>query len=503
LVARDSQKTVELWSLADGQPTKILGEWADESSVEFCAGSHALLTKLKPIKIIRPLAPIHASPVYTGEQLIQTQPRYALWYDLAGEIKYRAFDPQAAVTLSPDGTRLCTLTKVDGAAQGVADLYDTHDGTIVATVTHRVGAVDSFLFGPKGQLATVEGPDDAGQTVYLWDSYAGAANGRLAHEQPIEKIAFSDDGTLLATITTTKVDDGDEQTIVHLWRTATAQPIGTLRPSAPIREIQLSPDGTRILLFDHDGDVKLWSTRSRRVMDDLAGVNRVFRAQFSPNGRWLAMVAQDGIVHLWDAQAAKPIDKLPHGAAIDDIVFDPQDSRFVSIAARSSTPQQRSPDTTLVVRLWQLDPDNHSIALHERIDTNQAILGPKGTWFVVGEGNLLRLWSTEAMKPISALYLDFEDRPSKQLGAIPNGCYLYTANWADDETIAAADEADKTQYSVQLWNAEHIFAIEALVDERRLVTCKHHVAGPQYTKISIVAQIVRSQPVKPEAELKQ
>lgn len=108
------------------------------------------------------------------------------------------------------------------------------------------------------------------------------------------------------------------------------------------------------------------------------------------------------------------------------------------------------------------------------------------------------------MKPVSAFYLDHGDGPLHQLRTIPDGPYLYT--WSRHCTPSSATGGELSPpaqvcHTVQVWNAEHIFDVARLLNERRLVTCNHHVAGPRYAKVTIQADIVRSQPIKPQRAL--
>ena len=222
MVATDTvgkQKSAWLWDLATGRRIKQLGPWGPESSLNFCAGGQSLLTKLSQKEDESP---------------------YDLWNAVSGERRINDFGKDARVALSLDGNRLYEL------ANGDVKLYDALDGTFVANVTQWPGSVRHAVFGPAGQLATIEDRSDTFQAIYLWDTFAGAAHGMLNHDGIVDEVVFSPEGGLIATISREPVNSTDASS-VRLWRTDTGLLTGLLTPSQTVRTVQFSPDGTRIV----------------------------------------------------------------------------------------------------------------------------------------------------------------------------------------------------------------------------------------------------------------
>jgi hypothetical protein len=101
---------------------------------------------------------------------------------------------------------------------------------------------------------------------YLW----GLCNGRLlhtirAHSSTVQGVAFSPDGTTLAS-------DSDDGTIC-LWDTATGHRRLLLTPTrnAAMEALAFSPDGKTLASGDTDGLVKLWDLASGKLRATLSG----------------------------------------------------------------------------------------------------------------------------------------------------------------------------------------------------------------------------------------
>jgi len=84
---------------------------------------------------------------------------------------------------------------------------------------------------------------------------------------------------------------------VKLWSVAERREIATLKGhSRRVSSIAFSPDGTLLASGSYDDTVKLWSVKERREIATLKG----FSVAFSPDGALLASGSNDGTVLLWD-----------------------------------------------------------------------------------------------------------------------------------------------------------------------------------------------------------
>nr|WP_091270358.1 serine/threonine-protein kinase [Parafrankia irregularis] len=166
--------------------------------------------------------------------------------------------------------------------------------------------------GAQGALAVAMRPDGAwvgwatadglghlvGTDLGSTQAAAGTLTGNIS---PIERITFSSDGTLLATVTR----DGS----VGVWDVSQpARPLILSRltdHSAPVTDAALRPDGAVLATAGIDQKVQVWSLADRRrpaLLAELTGhLGAVDATEFSADGRTLASVSgDDATLRRWD-----------------------------------------------------------------------------------------------------------------------------------------------------------------------------------------------------------
>jgi WD40 repeat protein len=108
------------------------------------------------------------------------------------------------VTFSPDGTILATSGYLDETYNSaVIRLWDVATGELLLTLIGNTASITNITFHPDGRILASASSDG---TVKLWDVKTGEELAALGVSD-VSSVAFSPDGTLLAT-------DGD---IVRLW----------------------------------------------------------------------------------------------------------------------------------------------------------------------------------------------------------------------------------------------------------------------------------------------
>ncbi|MCT9931718.1 AAA family ATPase [Planotetraspora sp. A-T 1434] len=217
----------------------------------------------------------------------------------------------------------------------VYDMSFTTDGKVLGTVdagqdvrlwdipTHkRIGRpltgdsmrfADLVAFGPGGRTVAAAGREADG-TVRLWDAVTREQlGGPFRHTGDVEVLAFSPDGTTLAT---GEVRDGalrseggppadggegglTGESTVRLWSLATRKQIGIpLGHAGFLTELAFSPDGKSLAGGSQDGSVRLWDLATyKQVGPPLTG--SLTSSAFSPDGRTLATTGTNG-ARLWD-----------------------------------------------------------------------------------------------------------------------------------------------------------------------------------------------------------
>ncbi|WP_412537859.1 hypothetical protein R8Z50_18535 [Longispora sp. K20-0274] len=177
----------------------------------------------------------------------------------------------------------------------------------------------------------------------------GPFTGVLPDQATAHSVAFSPDGRLLATGSSTH-GASVEKDLVQLWDAATGTPVGPALTghTKVVYDLAFSPDGRILASGSWDGTVRLWNVADRAPSGEpirASGLGGVWAVGFSPDGRTLATGGEDGTVRLWDVnghqQTGAPF--VGHRGAVTDVVFSP-DGRTLGTAGKDG-----------VVQLWRVD----------------------------------------------------------------------------------------------------------------------------------------------------
>ena len=135
------------------------------------------------------------------------------------------------------------------------------------------------------------------------------------------------------------------------------------------------------------------------------------------------------------------------------------------------------------------------------------VIHTSGRWLAYADKRVVHVWDTGQAADVASLYVSFQDPETAREWSLASADRL-TA----DETpfsrlglqVAASSGARLTatpflliasaptepRRTLQLWNAEQIYAAAALLDERRLVTSRTGVAGVTYESVTVKVRLV-------------
>jgi WD40 repeat protein len=227
--------------------------------------------------------------------------------------------PVLSLALSPDSRLLAV-----GLADGRVLLHDPRTGAQIGpTLGEHSQAVYAVAFSPDGtRLAT--GSND--ENVVVWSTADGRPVDRYNNQEGVRALAFSPDGRRLAT------GGRDYDAMVYEGGLR----IGRERHSYIVHGVAFSPDGHRLVTCDAHGKAKIWSAESLSVLAELDLGDGLGGVAFAPDGSVFATV-QDVGIRFWDPQThALVAGPLVGSSTFTALSFAP-DSRLLASAGSDGT----------------------------------------------------------------------------------------------------------------------------------------------------------------------
>ena len=266
--------------------------------------------------------------------------------------------PATAIEYAPDGGSLAVA-----GGRGLVGLWDAESGERLGPLLdaprrgpcadpnslfgiiprcYEKTVQNALAFSPDGLLAVAS----TGGELRIWD---------LGQREPIAPpiqlppfvigVAFSPDGSQLAIPFgyNNRGPDG-----VEVLDVESGERITRLRTEAEVRSVAFSPDGTLLASGHVDGTALVWATGDWRQVGAPLAVDRgfVLGLAFSPDGRTLATSNADGTVALWDVESQQPI-----GSALPGPVDQWVAARFAPDAGRLYAVYENG-----IAFRWEVDP---------------------------------------------------------------------------------------------------------------------------------------------------
>lgn len=294
---------------------------------------------------------------------------------------------------------------------GQAILWDAKDGTRRFTLHGYADGVSSVAFSPDGKCVAASGYVG---DIKLWQVQNGKRVREIVAPGIVSSVAFSPNGRSLAAGLWLSKERGDAGE-ARIWDVATgAETAHFVGHTDAVRAVAFSPDGSLLATGSMDGSVRMWdlkdgglratlfcpevvrvakqeaqpAMRKRGRKHEYEPMPSVESVVFSPDGRMIAAAfceqvipgkrAGVGVVKLWDATRNEPVAAISHnGNFVAQVCYSP-DGTLLATAGGDRA-----------VILW----DTTKLQEVSRVSGDAPIaFAPKGNWLVVRDhGATLRL----------------------------------------------------------------------------------------------------------------
>lgn len=283
IAAGTSEGTVQVWDAGQNWSGLLLtGHRGPVTSLSFVPGSYTLYT--------------------TGDD--GTIRQWSAATGAAGPVIEAGSGPLSDSSISADGSRLATAGE-----DGLVRVWDTATGQQTQALGAGGAERRAVAISADGRLVAA----GDGSDIQVWDAASGTQVSRfsgrwedeesrdtwLGHRKPVTALAFSPDGTLLAS--------GAADATFVLWNVETGEVESTSDGHyGAVLDIVFSSDGKTVLTASQDTKARTWRVPGGRIEATYEGhLGPVAGVAFGTSGNTLITASSDGTVREWSTTSQK------------------------------------------------------------------------------------------------------------------------------------------------------------------------------------------------------
>lgn len=315
---------------------------------------------------------------------------------------------------------------------------------------HR-SPVFALAFSPDGTVLASGGSD---RNIVLWNVADGSVRQTLeGHSATVSSLAFSDDNAMLASASFDKT--------IKVWDVDSGKTIMTFTGhSGYVYSVALHPDKRLIASGSYDQSIKLWELATGRESSTLHGhADAVSCVAFSPDGTLLASASDDQTIKLWDVDSGA-IRRTLHGHSgfVSQIAFSPDGTMLVSGG------QDRT------ITLWHVGTGQKISTLEDEKQSgfiSSVAFSFDGLHIASGShDSTVKLWSVESGAGVTSLSSQSD---SFDPFGFRHAAAVYAVKFHPDGTMVASASEDAT---IRLWQIQKQALHSASPKELLTVGCR-------------------------------
>ncbi|KAF5566266.1 G beta WD-40 repeats containing protein [Fusarium napiforme] len=171
--------------------------------------------------------------------------------------------------------------------------------------------VDAIAFSPCGRIIA----SSARERIQLWDLQTGVSGTTLIEDGTVSALAFTPDGSTLASPQ-------------HLWDTAKPREYHSIdSDSQCITRIVSSPDGQRLASVSRDTTIRIWNALTLAPQWVLPNTRDILELSFSADSNLLASLSKDQKLSIWSMCSGEATGFFN---SISDVAYSPDGQIVVS-----------------------------------------------------------------------------------------------------------------------------------------------------------------------------
>ena len=271
---------------------------------------------------------------------------------------------------------------------GTARIWSTSLGKELWTLERKGVKINKLSYNREGTELAIASGDEWSGLAEIINARKGETGGSFYHPSAVNGVAFSPDGTRLATAS----DDGR----LRIWHLSSPEMDPKILEGHEGTDVAVafSKDGTRLVSVGSDSVARVWNPDSGEMTALFRHDDAVHDASFSPDGVRLAVACEDGKVWLWDVPSQEFLRTLGnHANRVTSVAFSPLDGKRLLTTSATTA------------KVWDAESGNELLTLIGHTDVLLSGTFSKDGKRIVTSGfdRSVRVWDAESGRELLKL----------------------------------------------------------------------------------------------------